>query len=135
LFAVFNILLLISAQRLFRPYLISLESLGKFVPEAIFFCFCLPRWQLFLGQDSILLLMLAVLAFIALDKGEILNREFCSRSVFQISIHSADCPVISAVAKMAICVWRRARWIWSGVPVRMGRGNGWMKAFSGPWSI
>jgi hypothetical protein len=68
-FAAFNLLLLIVTQRLFRRYLAPLEVLGKFVPEAIFFCFLPMAIAIVLGQDSILLLLLAVLAFLALDKG------------------------------------------------------------------
>jgi len=68
-FAAFNIFLLVAAQRLFRPYLSPLESLGKLVPEAIFFCFLPAGIALILGQDSILLLLLAVLAFLALERG------------------------------------------------------------------
>lgn len=68
-FAGFNLLLLVAAQQLFRPYLQPLESLGKFVPEAIFFCFLPMAVAIILGQDSILLLALAVLAFVAMDKG------------------------------------------------------------------
>lgn len=64
-----NILLLFAAQRLFRPYLIPLEALGKFLPEAIFVCFLPISVAIILGQDSIVLLILAVLAFKALDKG------------------------------------------------------------------
>src|ERR1700722_3136580 len=68
-FGALNILLLLVSQRLFRPYLMPLEALGKFLPEAIFFCFLPTAVAIILGQDSILLLFLAVLAFIALDKG------------------------------------------------------------------
>lgn len=68
-FAGFNMLLLVAAQQLFRPYLLQLESLGKFVPEAIFFCFLPAAITIILGQDSILLLLLTVLAFVAMDKG------------------------------------------------------------------
>src|SRR5579864_2532647 len=68
-FAGFNILLLVAAQRLFRPYLLQLKSLGKFVPEAIFFCFLPAAITIILGQDSIFLLVLTMLALLALEKG------------------------------------------------------------------
>ena len=69
LFQAFNLLLLICAQQLFRPRLVSLESTGKLVPEAIFYCFCPVFVAMIQGQDSILLLLLAVLASRALDEG------------------------------------------------------------------
>jgi len=104
LFAVFNILLLISAQRLFRPYLISLESLGKFVPEAIFFCFLPASVAIILGQDSILLLMLAVLAFIALDKG----RDFESGILLSLGFFKFQfiLPIV-----LLFLLWRKWRFV------------------------
>jgi hypothetical protein len=68
-FAGFNLCLLISTQWLFRPYLKPLESLGKFVPEAIFYCFLPVAVTIVLGQDSIVLLWLAALAFISFERG------------------------------------------------------------------
>lgn len=69
-FAAVNFLCLIVAERLFRPNLASLESLERFVPEAMFFCFPPVVLAIILGQDSILLLLLAVLSFRALEMGQ-----------------------------------------------------------------
>lgn len=69
IFAGINALLLVVSARLFRPYLASLAVLGKFVPEAIFFCFVPVGITIVLGQDSILLLVLAVGAFLWMEKG------------------------------------------------------------------
>ena len=68
-FAIFNGVLLIAAAILYRPYFAPLEALGRFVPEAMFFCFPPVVIAVILGQDSIVLLLLAVLACIALDAG------------------------------------------------------------------
>jgi hypothetical protein len=68
-FAGFNVLLLFATQRGFRPYLSPLEALGRFAPEAVFFGFLPVAVAIVLGQDSILLLALAVWAFVALDRG------------------------------------------------------------------
>lgn len=68
-FAGLNALLLGIAARLFRPYLVSLEPLGKWVPEAIFVCLVPVAITIVLGQDSILLLALSVGAFIWMKKG------------------------------------------------------------------
>lgn len=68
-FAGFNAVLLIAAAVLFRGYLAPLEALGRFVPEAMFFCFPPAVIAIILGQDSLVLLVLAVLACIALDAG------------------------------------------------------------------
>ena len=103
-FAGFNLLLLVAAQRLFQPYLcasgIAQENL---LPGAIFFCFLPMAVAIILGQDSILLLALAVIAFVAMDKGHdapsglpILVR------LFQVSVDSP--PVI-----LLFFIWRKWR--------------------------
>ena len=68
-FAAFNLLLLITAQQILRPDLLPLEAYGKFLPEGIFFCFFPAAIAVIQGQDSILLLLIAVLAYRALEKG------------------------------------------------------------------
>jgi hypothetical protein len=103
-FAGFNILLLVAAQRLFRPYLVPLEPLGKFVPDAIFYCFLPMAIAIILGQDSILLLVLAVLAFIALDKGHDL------RSGLLLSLGLFKFQFILPVV-LLFFLWRRWRFV------------------------
>lgn len=104
LFAGFNILLLVAAQRLLRPYLLPLESLGKFVPEAIFFCFLPAAITIILGQDSILLLALAVLAFIAMDKGhDVRSGLVLSLGLFKFQL---ILPVI-----LLFLLWRKLRFV------------------------
>lgn len=69
-FAIVNVLLLVSAQHLLKPYVSGLEALGTFVPEAIFFCFLPAAITIVLGQDSILLLVLTILAFVSMNRGQ-----------------------------------------------------------------
>jgi Glycosyltransferase family 87 len=103
-FAGFNILLLVAAQRLFRSYLSPLEALGKFVPEAIFFCFLPVAVTIILGQDSILLLALTVLAFIAMDKGhDVRSGLFLSLGFFKFQY---ILPII-----LLFLLWRKWRFV------------------------
>jgi hypothetical protein len=103
-FAGFNFLLLAAAQRLFRPYLSRLESLGKFVPEAIFFCFLPAAIAVILGQDSILLLVLTALAFIALDKG------YDVRSGLVLSLGLFKFQLILPIVLLFL-LWRKWRFV------------------------
>jgi Glycosyltransferase family 87 len=125
-FAGFNILLLVAAQHLFRPYLSRLESLGKFVPEAIFFCFLPAAITVILGQDSILLLVLAVLAFLALEKGQE------ARSGLLLSLGFFKFQLILPIVLLFL-LWRRWRFV-------LGAASGgfavlclstWITGFSG----
>lgn len=68
-FFVLNIVLLAVAFRIFRPYLTSLEKIWTFLPVAIFAAFLPATLALTQGQDSILLLLLFIAAFRALDRG------------------------------------------------------------------
>ncbi len=103
-FAALNILLLAIAQRLLRPYLAPLESLGKFVPEAIVFCFLPMAVAIILGQDSILLLVLVVLGFIALEKGH------DARSGFVISLGFFKFQYILPILLLFL-LWRKWRFV------------------------
>jgi Glycosyltransferase family 87 len=125
-FAGFNILLLVAAQQLFRPYLSRLESLGKLVPEAIFFCFLPAAIAIILGQDSILLLVLAVLAFLALEKGH------DARSGLVLSLGLFKFQLILPVVLLFL-LWRKWRFV-------LGAASGgfavlclsaWITGFSG----
>jgi hypothetical protein len=103
-FAGFNIFLLVAAQQLFRPYLSPLESLGKFAPEAIFFCFLPAGIAIILGQDSILLLLLTVLAFVALDKGN------DARSGLLLSLGLFKFQLILPIVLLFL-LWRKWRFV------------------------
>jgi hypothetical protein len=103
-FAVFNFCLLISTQRLFRPYLKPLEALGRFVPEAIFYCFLPVAVTIVLGQDSIVLLWLAVLAFIAFERGH--DR----RAGFLLSLGLFKFQYILPVVLLFL-LWRKWRFV------------------------
>ena len=125
-FAGFNILLLAAAQQLFRPYLSRLVSLGKLVPEAIFFCFLPAAIAIILGQDSILLLVLAVLAFLALEKGH------DARSGLVLSLGLFKFQLILPVVLLFL-LWRKWRFV-------LGAASGgfavlclsaWITGFSG----
>lgn len=125
-FAGFNILLLVAAQRLFRPYLLPLELLGKFVPEAIFFCFLPMAVAIILGQDSILLLALAVLAFIALDKGhDVRSGLLLSLGFFKFQL---ILPII-----LLFLLWRKWRFVFGAALGGFGVIclSTWIAGFSG----
>jgi Glycosyltransferase family 87 len=108
IFAGLNVLLLVAAQRFFRPYLAPLESLGKFVPEAMFFCFLPTVIAIILGQDSIILLALAVGAFIALERG-------CElRSGFLLSLGFFKFQFVLPVILLFL-IWRRWRFVLGAV--------------------
>jgi hypothetical protein len=103
-FAGFNVLLLVAGQRLFRPYLSALESHGKFVPEAVFFCFLPAAITIILGQDSILLLALMVVAFLAMEKGH------DARSGFLLSLGFFKFQFILPIVLLFL-LWRRWRFV------------------------
>jgi glycosyl transferase family 87 len=68
-FGVFNFLLLVAAQQMMRPHLSPLEPYGKLLPESVFYCFFPAAIAVIQGQDSILLLLIAVWTYRALEKG------------------------------------------------------------------
>jgi hypothetical protein len=125
-FAVFNLLLLVAAQRLFRPYLLPLKSLGKFVPEAIFFCFLPIAIAIILGQDSILLLLLAGLAFVALDE------EHDVRAGFLLSLGLFKFQLILPIVLLFV-LWRNWRFVFGAAfgGVAVICLSAWITGFSG----
>jgi hypothetical protein len=68
-FFVLNIALLAMAFWIFRPYLTSLGKIWTVLPVAIFAAFLPVTLALTQGQDSILLLVLFIAAYRALDRG------------------------------------------------------------------
>ena len=125
-FGVFNIFLLAAAQRLFRPYLSPLESLGKLAPEAIFFCFLPAAIALILGQDSILLLVLAVLAFLALERGhDARSGLFLSLGLFKFQL---ILPIV-----LLFLLWRRWRFVFGAASGGLAVLclSTWLTGFSG----
>jgi hypothetical protein len=125
-FAILNFLLLVAAQQLFRPYLSRLESLGQFVPGGIFYCFLPAAVAIVLGQDSILLLVLTLLAFIALDKG----REMRSGLLLSMGLFKFQfiLPII-----LLFFLWRKWRFVFGaalGGFALIGL-SAWITGFSG----
>ena len=64
-----NLMFLALAAWMFKPYLSGLAAFAPWMPYAIFVCFLPVSLTLVLGQDSILLLLLAIAAFVSLNRG------------------------------------------------------------------
>jgi len=98
----FNVALLVAALRLLLPSLENLSRVWVFLPAGIFFGFFPITIALMLGQDSILLLLLFVLAMLSFNQ----QREFQAGLLVGLGLFKFQ--IVLPVALLFL-VWRRWR--------------------------
>jgi hypothetical protein len=103
-FLVFNGALLVGAFFLFRPYLRALSEIWRSLPAAAFFGFLPVTLALTEGQDSILLLLLFVMAYRAWDE----KRELVSGTLVGLTLFKFQygLPIV-----LLFLIWRRWRFV------------------------